>query len=104
MAYLLLGLSILLEVCGSTLLKLSNGFTRILPVLGVIVGYGLAFYLLAITLRYLPLGAVYATWSGLGTVLTTVVGVLIFKEKISKEGYIGIALLTVGLLMMNLAE
>ncbi|WP_249872378.1 DMT family transporter [Oceanobacillus saliphilus] len=104
MAYLLLAFSIVLEVCGSILLKVSNGFTKFLPVVGVLIGYGLAFYLLAKTLRYLPLGVVYATWSGAGTILTTIAGVLIFKEKINKQAYIGIALLTVGLLMMNVVE
>lgn len=102
MAYLLLFVSIILEVFGSTMLKLSNGFARVLPVVGVLVGYGLAFYLVSITLQSLPLGVVYATWSGLGTILTVVVGVVFFKDRINKKGYLGIGLLVVGLVLMNL--
>ncbi|MFC3041470.1 DMT family transporter [Virgibacillus xinjiangensis] len=103
-AYLLLGISILLEVFGSTMLRLSNGFTRVLPVMGVIAGFGTGFYLLSITLEHLPLSLVYATWSGVGTVLTALAGVFFFKEKINRQGVMGIGLLVIGVLMMNLAN
>lgn len=81
MGYLFLAVSILFEVFSSTMLKLSNGFKRILPVLGLVAGYGISFYALSITLQSLPLGVVYATWSGIGTILTVIIGVLLFKEK-----------------------
>ncbi|MFC2946949.1 DMT family transporter [Virgibacillus sediminis] len=103
-AYVLLGVSILLEVFGSTMLKMSNGFTKALPVLGMIAGFGSGFYLLSVTLEYLPLSLVYATWSGIGTVLTALAGVVFFNEKINKQGVMGIGLLVVGVLMMNLAN
>ncbi|KIL76018.1 DMT family transporter [Bacillus badius] len=101
LSYLLLGIAILSEVFGSTMLKLSNGFTRILPVAGVIAGFGLAFYLLSISLKTLPLGVVYATWSGCGTILTVAVGILFFKEKMNKQGIAGIFLLIIGLVLLN---
>lgn len=104
MTYLLLFVSITLEVFGSTMLKVSNGFTRLLPVLGVAVGYGLSFYLVSLVLRALPLGVVYATWSGLGTILTVAAGVVFFKERINGKGLLGIALLIVGLVLINLSE
>ncbi|WP_141230077.1 DMT family transporter [Terribacillus saccharophilus] len=104
MSYLFLAASILFEVFSSTMLKLSNGFKRLLPVVGIVVGYGISFYALSITLQSLPLGVVYATWSGVGTILTVVIGVLLFKEKVNKKGALGIAILLVGLVLMNLSK
>ncbi|MBD8497211.1 DMT family transporter [Paenibacillus arenosi] len=104
MPYVLLLFSIVFEVFGSFMLKLSNGFTRALPVTGVIVGYGLCFYLLSNVLQFLPLGPVYATWSGLGTILTVLVGVLFFKERINRTGVIGIVLLITGLVLLNMTK
>ncbi|APH05683.1 DMT family transporter [Bacillus weihaiensis] len=104
MAYLLLFLSISLEVFGSTMLKLSEGFKKIWPTIGVILGYGLAFYFLSITLKSLPLGIVYATWSGVGTILTVGVGVVLFKDKVNRKGFIGIGLLVIGLTLINVSH
>ncbi|HEY9576762.1 MAG TPA: multidrug efflux SMR transporter [Pseudobacillus sp.] len=99
--YLLLGIAIIFEVFGSTMLKLSNGFTRLFPIAGVVVGFGIAFYLLSISLKTLPLGVVYATWSGCGTILTAVAGVLFFKEKMNGQAVLGIGLLIAGLILLN---
>ncbi|WP_226668139.1 DMT family transporter [Metabacillus litoralis] len=104
MAYLLLFISIVLEVFGSTMLKFSEGFKKLFPSIFVVVGYGLAFYLLSIVLKTLPLGIVYATWSGIGTIFTVCVGVYLFKEKLNKQGYVGIGLLVVGLVIMNMSK
>lgn len=104
MAYLLLAMAIILEVFGSTMLKLSNGFSRKLPVIGVVIGFGSAFYLLSLTLLSLPLGFSYAAWSGLGTALITVIGIFIFKEKVNRKGIVGIGLLLTGVLLLNLSN
>ncbi|WCN36348.1 DMT family transporter [Aneurinibacillus uraniidurans] len=104
MVYFLLGIAIISEVFGSTMLKMSHGFTRFFPVVGVIAGYALAFYFLSITLQGLPLGFVYAVWSGVGTILTVLVGIRFFQEKISKQGFIGIGVLVLGLVLLNLAK
>ncbi|WP_116044091.1 DMT family transporter [Paenibacillus paeoniae] len=104
MAYLLLGVSIVLEVFGSTMLKASNGFRKIAPTTGTLVGYFLSFYLVSIVLKTLPLGLVYATWSAAGTILTAVMGVLLFKESLNKKGVLGIAILIVGLVLLNAAK
>lgn len=103
-AYTLLFLAIILEVFGSTMLKLSHGFTRTGPIIGVIAGYGAAFYSLSLALQSLPLGLVYATWSGVGTILTVLAGVLLFKEKVNKQAIAGLALLIVGIVMLNLEK
>jgi len=104
MAYLFLLTSIITEVFASTMLKLSNGFTKKLPIVGVIVGYGLCFYLLSLTLLELPLGFSYAVWSGLGTILTAVMGVVLFGEKINRQGLFGIALLLIGIILLNISK
>ena len=79
-AYILLILAIISEVFGSSMLKATNGFKKLLPSLGVALGYGIAFYALSLSLKTLPLGLVYAIWSGLGTALTALVGIFIYKE------------------------
>lgn len=102
MAYILLAFSIISEVFGSTMLKLSNGFKKLFPVLGVAIGYMISFYLLSLTLTKLPLTFTYAVWSGVGTVLTTIVGVFLFKEHLNLKGIIGIILIIVGVVMLNI--
>jgi len=103
MAYVLLACSIVTEVFGSTMLKLSNGFKRYLPIIGVAAGYGISFYLLSIALIDLPLGFAYAVWSGVGTVLTTIVGIFLFKEKVNRKGLLGIALIIAGVVLLNVS-
>lgn len=84
-AYLLLALAIVSEVFGSSLLKAADGFKKLLPSLGVIIGYGVAFYALSLSLKTLPLGVAYAIWAGLGTVLTAMVGIIIYKENVNRK-------------------
>lgn len=104
MAYLFLGAAIIIEVLGSTLLKLSNGFSRVGASVGVVLSYGLAFYALSLALKELPLGLAYATWSGVGTILTVLAGMYLFKEKINKQAVAGIALLVIGIALLNLSK
>lgn len=101
-AFLLLAISIISEVFGSSLLKLTNGFKQILPTLGVVIGYGIAFYTLSLTLTELPLGMVYAIWSGVGTALTALVGVVFYKEIFNKTKFAGILLIIAGVILLNL--
>ncbi|HEX7339370.1 MAG TPA: SMR family transporter [Rhodanobacteraceae bacterium] len=101
-SWLALTLAIVSEVIGTSALKASAGFTRLGPSVVVIVGYALAFYLLAITLKHIPVGVAYAVWSGAGTVLITVIGVLAFRQKIDLAGIVGIALIVAGVLVLNL--
>lgn len=103
MAYILLAVSITLEVFGSTMLKLSNAFTKLLPIVGVVVGFSASFYLFSIALIDLPLGFSYAIWSGSGTIFTSLVGVFLFKEKINRQGMLGIGLLLIGIILLNIA-
>ncbi|HLS59549.1 MAG TPA: multidrug efflux SMR transporter [Virgibacillus sp.] len=104
MAYGLLALAIMMEVIGSTMLKMSDGFRNKRPIIGVFVGFGLAFYLLSLVLLEFPLGFTYAVWSGLGTILTVATGVILFKEKVNKQGFLGIGLLLVGIFLLNITK
>ncbi|WP_195570620.1 DMT family transporter [Paenibacillus sp. 1001270B_150601_E10] len=104
MNYVWLGLAIVMEVFGSTMLKLSNGFTRWLPIAGIVLGYGFAFWLMSLALKALPLGLVYATWSGVGTILTVLTGMWIFKEKMNRQAWLGMGILIVGIVMLNLTK
>lgn len=100
--WLTLALAILAEVIGTSALKASEGFSRLLPSLVVLVGYGTAFYFLSLTLKHIPVGIAYAVWSGAGTVLITLIGVLAFRQKIDLAGMLGIALIIAGVLVLNL--
>jgi small multidrug resistance pump len=99
--WLYLAVAIVLEVVATSALKASDGFTRLLPSLVVVLGYGAAFYLLSITLRSMPVGVVYAVWSGVGVVLITLVGWLFFKQDLDLPAFIGIALIAAGVIVLN---
>lgn len=101
-AYLLLAISIICEVFGSTMLKASNGFKKILPVVGIVIGYVLAFYTLSLSLKTLPLGLAYAIWSGVGTALTALIGIIIYKEGLSIKKLLGLGLIIGGVSILNM--
>jgi small multidrug resistance pump len=102
--YALLGAAILSELLGTTALKLSDGFSRPLPSLGVLVGYGFAFYLVSLTLEDLPIGVVYGTWAALGIVGVTAIGVVGFGERVDLPGLLGIALILAGVYALNVVS
>jgi len=101
MAYLLLLLAIISEVIGTLALKASGGFSRLWPSLIVVAGYGLAFTLLAQTLKSLGVGPTYATWSALGTVGAAIGGWLIFGEKMSSVSIGGMGIVIAGIVIMQ---
>jgi multidrug resistance protein EbrA len=100
-AYLLLALAIVSEVFGSSMLKAANGFKNRLPALGVIIGYGVAFYGLSLSLKTLPLGMAYAIWAGLGTALTALIGITVLKEHYNRKTFYGLALIIAGVMLLN---
>lgn len=101
MPYLYLVLAIVGEVIGSSFLKSSEGFSKLYPTLGTIAAYLACFYFLSKTLQYLPLNITYASWAGLGLVLTTVVSVLIFKEQVNLISILSIILIIIGVILLN---
>lgn len=104
MAYIFLVGAIVSEVFGTTMMKLTSisKNKKVLALLGVVVGYVLSFYALSLALVSIPLSFAYATWSGVGTALTALVGFLVFKEKITVQMAFGILLLIVGIVLMRL--
>ena len=100
--YLYLLIAIVAEVIATSALKASEGFTRLGPTAMVVVGYGVAFWLLSLTLRTIPVGLAYATWSGLGIVLIAIVGWLAFGQKLDAWAVLGMSLIVAGVLIMNL--
>ncbi len=102
MPYVYLAIAILAETLGTSLLKLSDGFTRLWPSLGVLLGYGVSFYFLSQVLRDIPTGIAYAIWSGVGIVLITTIGWFFFKQTLDLPAFIGLGLIVAGVLVINL--
>ncbi len=101
MAYLHLVVAIVAEVIATSALKASDGFTRPLPVLVVVAGYGVAFYFLALTLRVFPIGIAYAIWSGLGIVLISLVGWFWYRQSLDPAALVGLGLIVAGVVVVN---
>ncbi len=102
MAYLYLMLAIISEVIATSALKASAEFTKLVPVLIVLVGYGFSFYFMALVLRTIPLGVTYAIWSGLGIVIIAAIGVIFFKESLDLPAMVGMGLIIAGVVVVNL--
>lgn len=100
--WLFLALAIVAEVVATSALKACAGFTKPLPLLVVIGGYGLAFYCLAQTLRTIPMGIAYAVWSGAGIVLISLIAWLFFGQKPDLPAILGMALIIAGVLVIHL--
>jgi small multidrug resistance pump len=103
-AYAYLFAAIASEVFGTTALKLSAGFSKPLPSLAVVVGYGGSFYLLSLVLEQLPVGVVYATWAAAGIVATALVGAVVFEEPLDAASLVGIALIVSGVVVLNVVS
>ncbi|VWC76633.1 multidrug transporter [Burkholderia lata] len=100
--YAWLAIAIVAEVIGTSALRAADGFTRLWPSLLVIAGYGIAFYCLSITLRTMPVGIIYAVWSGAGIVLITLVAMLLYRQVPDLPAVIGLGLIIAGVLVLNL--
>ncbi len=100
--YIYLFFAILTETIGTTALQASNQFTRFWPSVIVVVGYALSFYLLALTLKFMPVGIVYAIWSGLGIVMIAAIGFVVFGQRLDMPAIFGLSLILVGILIIHL--
>lgn len=101
-ALILLLLAIISEVIGTSALRASEGFTKTWPTLLVVAGYGVAFYLLSLTLKQIPIGSAYAIWAGVGTALVAMVGVVLYRDPFNLWQGLGIALIVGGVVLLNL--
>jgi small multidrug resistance pump len=102
-AWLLLGGAIIMEVAGTTCMKLSAGFSQPLPSALIFVFYALSFVSLTLCLRRLDLATTYAIWSGLGTILITFIGIGLFGESMTVVKLLSILLIVIGVIGLNLA-
>ncbi len=103
-SYFLLAIAIACEVAGTSFLKASDGFTLPVQTIGTLMFYAAAFYLLAIIVRTMPIGVVYAIWSGAGIVLISAVGWLRFGQSLSPATMFGIAVIAAGVVIVNLSS
>ncbi|NTW84118.1 MAG: multidrug efflux SMR transporter [Chlorobiaceae bacterium] len=94
-------IAIISEVAATSALKATDGFTRVIPSMIVIAGYAAAFYFLSLTLRTFPIGIVYALWSGVGIVLITIVGWIVYQQKLDNAALAGIGLIIAGVIVIN---
>lgn len=102
MVYVYLVIAVACEVVATSALKASEGFTRLVPSVAVVVGYGVAFFLLSLTLKTIPVGIAYALWSGLGIVFIAIIGVVVFHQSLDLPAIAGLGLILAGVLVVNL--
>lgn len=100
--YIFLALAIVSELIGTSMLKASAGFTKIYPSIATVVCFGMAMYMLSLSLRGIPLGVAYAIWSGVGTMVTAILGFFIWKETLNLVSALGIVLIIAGVVLINL--
>ena len=100
-SYLFLLIAILFETLATSALKGSEQFTKLLPSIVTVLGYIGAFYFLSLTLKTIPVGIAYAIWSGIGIILITAVGIIAFKQVPDLPAVIGMALIVMGVVVIN---
>ena len=99
--WIFLGLAIISEVIATTSLKSTEGFTKLVPSIIVVVGYTAAFYFVSLTLDTLPVGIVYAIWSGVGIALVAIISVIVLDQKLDAGAVVGMGLIIAGVVVMR---
>ena len=102
MPYLYLAIAVAFETIGTSAMQASQQFTRLWPSVLVVVGYAISFYFMALTLRFMPVGIVYALWSGLGIILIALIGYSIFGQKLDLPAIAGLGLIIAGIVVIQL--
>ena len=102
MHYVYLGIAIVSEVIGTSALKASKEFTQLWPSVVVVCGYGIAFYFLTLSLRHIAVGIAYAIWAGLGIVLITLAGKVLYQQNLDAPAVVGMALIVCGVVVIHL--
>ncbi len=100
-AYLSLIIAVIAETIGTTALQASHQFTRPLPSVVTVLGYALAFYFLSLTLRSMPVGVVYALWSGLGIVFISIIGFVVFGQRLDLPAVLGMLMIGGGIAVIQ---
>jgi small multidrug resistance pump len=102
MQWIFLTLAIACELVGTSALKATEGFSRPGPTALAIVGYVAAFYFLSLSLKTIPVGVAYAVWSGVGIVFITLIGWLLYGQRLNLPAITGICLIVAGVVVLNL--
>lgn len=100
--YALLAIAIVAEVVATSAMRASEGFSRLVPSAVVVIGYGIAFYFLSLTLKSIPVGIVYAVWAGAGIVLITLVALVLYRQVPDVPAIIGLGLIIAGVAVLNI--
>ena len=100
--YLWLVIAIVTETMGTTALQASQQFSRLWPSLAVVVFYGASFYFMALALKEMPVGIVYAIWSGLGILFIALIGWLVFRQPLDLPAMIGMAMILAGIIVIQM--
>ena len=100
--YIYLVLAVAAETIGTTALQASHQFSKLIPSLIVVAAYAVSFYLLALTLKYMPVGVMYAIWSGMGIVFIALIAWVVFGQKLDAPAIIGMMMITAGIIIINL--
>ncbi len=101
MAYVYLAIAIIFEVFATNVLKTSDGFTKPVPSIAALIGYGFAFYFLSLVLKTVPVGVAYAIWAGVGIALVTIIAAIMFKQIPDFPAILGILLIVSGVIVIN---
>ncbi|MFT6406705.1 MAG: small multidrug resistance pump [Arenicella sp.] len=101
MIYWYLAIAIIAEVVGTIALKASDGFTQAMPATIVVIAYATAFYFLSLVLKTMPVGIVYALWSGMGIVFITIISTIVFKQVPDAAAIVGMSLIVLGVVVIN---
>jgi len=99
-AYVYLAAAIITEIIATSALKSSDGFSRLVPSIIVVLGYSFSFYCLSLCLKTMPMGVAYATWSAVGIVLVSIVGLVMFKQSLDMAAIAGMLLIIAGVVVM----
>ena len=100
--YIYLIIAVITETIGTATIQASEQFTRFWPSVLLVVAYGVSFYFLALTLKFMPVSIVYAIWSGLGIVLIAFIGWMVFKQSLDFAAIAGMCLIIAGVIVINL--
>ncbi|HJH24900.1 MAG TPA: multidrug efflux SMR transporter [Paenalcaligenes hominis] len=101
MSWIYLSIAIFAEIIATTALKKADGFSVLGPSIVTISGYAIAFYFLSLSLKHIPVGVAYAVWSGVGIVAISLIGLILFKQRLDTAGMIGMGFIVVGVLILN---
>ncbi len=101
MHYVYLFVAVLAETIGTSALQASQQFTRLWPSILVVIAYGISFYLLGLTLKYMPVGIVYAIWSGLGIFFIAMIGFIVFGQQLDAAALLGLSMIIGGVVIIH---